>query len=503
VFLQPELKMGEPGDPYEKEADRIADEVLRMPEASVQPRTTHARSMAQPVLHSSGAPLDTKTRVFMESRFGHDFSQVRVHRNTQAAKSAQAVNALAYTVGQNVVFGAGQYAPETASEKRLLAHELVHTIQQQHHRQLQRSGTEGNALPRTAEDILQFYGSDPLSLAKELYQVTLESPEGVRLVLDVFERASSPLADAANPGEVAYYFIAASSSPDLVRIAEQDMEGPILLNRLKAAMAGMVGGTEMIAKIDHAFGFSGPSGPATTALGAQTEPFTDLARGRMAKGDAPAQFDLPENVGPSVALQVAHMLNDPAPQGGGLARVEQGAVITMTPTDELSYVPGVPGRPGSYPHLDELHAGAAARGEVVAASVHTHPTGTLAGSAGDWYNFIGRTLLHGPQAHIIGARNGLVMIAPTIETSGILEQLVQQRLQQVKAGGLEELRGEGMDDRTLAIHVVAKEAEGSFGFSSDAIWHPDGPNNMETFARRYGMVVYRGTLDSRTLHRTE
>jgi hypothetical protein len=143
------------------------------------------------------------------------------------------------------------------------------------------------------------------------------------------------------------------------------------------------------------------------------------------------------------------------------------------------------------------------RGEVVAASVHTHPTGTLAGSAGDWYNFIGRTLLHGPQAHIIGARNGLVMIAPTIETSGILEQLVQQRLQQVKAGGLEELRGEGMDDRTLAIHVVAKEAEGSFGFSSDAIWHPDGPNNMETFARRYGMVVYRGTLDSRTLHRTE
>ena len=215
------------------------------------------------------------------------------------------------------------------------------------------------------------------------------------------------------------------------------------------------------------------------------------------------QFDLPENVGPSVALQVAHMLNDPDPQGGGLARVEQGAVITMTP-DELSYVPGVPGRPDSYPPLDELHAGAAARGEVVAASVHTHPTGTLAGSAGDWYNFISRTFLHGPQAHIIGAPNGLVMIAPTIETSRILEELVQQRLQQVKAGGLEDRRREGMDDRTLAIHVVAQDAQGSFGFSSDAIWRPNGPNNMETFAKRYGMVVYRGTLDLRgQLHRTE
>jgi hypothetical protein len=66
----------------------------------------------------------------MEPRFGHDFSEVRVHTDASAARSAEAVNALAYTVGQNVVFGAGRYAPLTVAGRRLLAHELMHTVQQ-------------------------------------------------------------------------------------------------------------------------------------------------------------------------------------------------------------------------------------------------------------------------------------------------------------------------------------------------------------------------------------
>ena len=69
-------------------------------------------------------------RAVMEPRFGHDFSQVRVHTGGRAAESAQAVNALAYTVGQDVVFGAGQYAPEMGTGKQLLAHELTHVLQQ-------------------------------------------------------------------------------------------------------------------------------------------------------------------------------------------------------------------------------------------------------------------------------------------------------------------------------------------------------------------------------------
>jgi len=81
------------------------------------------------VLHSPGHPLDFATRAFMEPHFGHDFSQVRVHTDAKATESAQMVDALAYTVGRNVVFGAGQYAPETQKGQGLLAHELTHVLQ--------------------------------------------------------------------------------------------------------------------------------------------------------------------------------------------------------------------------------------------------------------------------------------------------------------------------------------------------------------------------------------
>ncbi len=81
------------------------------------------------VLRSPGQPLDAATRAFFEPRFGMDFSAVRMHTDAKAAESAQAVNALAYTVGHEVVFGAGQYAPQSAEGRRLIAHELTHTIQ--------------------------------------------------------------------------------------------------------------------------------------------------------------------------------------------------------------------------------------------------------------------------------------------------------------------------------------------------------------------------------------
>lgn len=80
--------------------------------------------------NSPGRPLEEATRASMESRFGHDFSQVRVHHDAKAAESAQSVNALAFTLGQNIHFDAGEYHPETLGGERLLAHELAHTIQQ-------------------------------------------------------------------------------------------------------------------------------------------------------------------------------------------------------------------------------------------------------------------------------------------------------------------------------------------------------------------------------------
>jgi outer membrane protein OmpA-like peptidoglycan-associated protein len=82
------------------------------------------------VLRSPGRPLDPATRAYMEPRFGHDFGQVRVHTDEQAALSASAVNAQAYTVGKNVVFAAGQYSPRRPTGMHLIAHELVHVMQQ-------------------------------------------------------------------------------------------------------------------------------------------------------------------------------------------------------------------------------------------------------------------------------------------------------------------------------------------------------------------------------------
>jgi hypothetical protein len=103
---------------------KVGNSEVRTRNDSVVPPIVHE------VLRSPGQPLDPAGRVFMESRFGHDFSRVRIHTDARAAESAQAVNALAYTVGTNVVFAPQQYSPRGALGQQLLAHELAHVVQQ-------------------------------------------------------------------------------------------------------------------------------------------------------------------------------------------------------------------------------------------------------------------------------------------------------------------------------------------------------------------------------------
>jgi uncharacterized protein DUF4157 len=88
------------------------------------------RSPVHDVINSSGRPLDPSVRTDMEQRLGHDFSDVRVHDDSAAAASAQAVNAHAYTVGSNVVFQRDKYDPGSAEGRTTLAHELTHVVQQ-------------------------------------------------------------------------------------------------------------------------------------------------------------------------------------------------------------------------------------------------------------------------------------------------------------------------------------------------------------------------------------
>jgi len=150
LALQRKLAINEPGDSYEQEADRVSEQVMRMPaspaaSASVSgsapgvqlkaagpsgPGVAEAPPIVHEVLRSPGQPLDKSTRTFMEPRFGQDFSAVRVHTDAKAAQSARAVQAKAYTVGRDVVFGSGEFAPGTHEGQRLLGHELTHVVQQ-------------------------------------------------------------------------------------------------------------------------------------------------------------------------------------------------------------------------------------------------------------------------------------------------------------------------------------------------------------------------------------
>ena len=89
-----------------------------------------APSLVREVMESPGRALDSTTRSAMEPRFGFDFSHVRVHTDEEAAESARAMNANAYTAGEHVVFGEGKYAPGVPSGEGLIAHELTHVVQQ-------------------------------------------------------------------------------------------------------------------------------------------------------------------------------------------------------------------------------------------------------------------------------------------------------------------------------------------------------------------------------------
>jgi len=150
--IQPKLSISEPGDPYEQEADRVADQVMRMPDQQIQrqerneedddtliqqksagdvaPGVSASTAAVIQSLKGGGHPLPKSTRGFFESRIGADFSSVRVHNDTHAADATKSVKARAFTLGNDVVFGAGEYAPDTLPGKKLLAHELTHVVQQ-------------------------------------------------------------------------------------------------------------------------------------------------------------------------------------------------------------------------------------------------------------------------------------------------------------------------------------------------------------------------------------
>lgn len=241
LFFQPKLTVNQPSDEYEREADTVADRVMRMtgaeqhgdagiqrmPISHLQRKCAHCEQeeeqtavsrketgagaasgqAAPPSVHSAlsgtGQPLDGGTRQFMESRFGQDFSQVRVHTGTGAAESAQTIQARAYTSGRDIVFGASQYQPHTSEGKRLLAHELVHTVQQGGGPapQVQRSATDYQImnLPASAaaetDRIFFERGSDVVPASEATKISALAAPAAQNLTLHGFSSEDASAVD--------------------------------------------------------------------------------------------------------------------------------------------------------------------------------------------------------------------------------------------------------------------------------------------------------------------
>lgn len=202
---QAELEVGTPGDRYEREAERVAEQVMRMPEPNapmertrspdavlrrVRPAETTARMDAEverplDAVGSQGQPLVPSVRRFFESRFGHDFSDVRIHTESRAAEVARLYGARAFTVGRDVVFGSGQYQPQTGGGRHLLAHELTHVLQQRGSpRRFQR------AAPAVAAGVLVVGG---IALADILFWVAfvVSAIAAAYLLVQAYEYAES------------------------------------------------------------------------------------------------------------------------------------------------------------------------------------------------------------------------------------------------------------------------------------------------------------------------
>jgi hypothetical protein len=259
--LQLKPAISQPGDPYEQEADRVAKQIINLPEPRWQregvpkgkeededellqirplvqrpeelasqgqkgefaqaepssPRQVNSMretpSSVQGVLRSPGRPLDPLTRSSMERRFGHDFGNVRVHLDDQAAKSAKAVNALAYTVDSHIAFGAGRYSAATDAGKQLIAHELAHVVQQGAARPL--ATTE---LPGKSTRTEQRGGGPPGEIP------LLRTEKGIQCFTDVSSLAAAGLGSIEDVADALLEQVSVDQDPLLAELVQARTE---------------------------------------------------------------------------------------------------------------------------------------------------------------------------------------------------------------------------------------------------------------------------------------
>jgi peptidoglycan/xylan/chitin deacetylase (PgdA/CDA1 family) len=230
--IQTKLAINQPGDEYEQEADRVAEQVLAAPAlpfvSGAPPRiqrftgqasgqTDTGPTSVDRVLASPGRPLNPVLQQEMGQRFGYDFSRVRVHSGSDAEQSALEVNARAYTAGQNIVFGAGQHALGTTEGQRLLAHELTHVIQQNGGQLAGRSAARSTEptimrkwegpVPERSEIAKEAPGASANAAKNVVYSLTFDDGPHVEQLGTGENRTEKVLDTLASKGAKAGFFI--------------------------------------------------------------------------------------------------------------------------------------------------------------------------------------------------------------------------------------------------------------------------------------------------------
>jgi hypothetical protein len=286
--IQAKLIVNKPGDKYEQEADHVAEQVMRVQEPedkqgsevsgqtqnistqnkleelhrqpekeegekeeeeSLQAKEAQGQTLKiTPELQTritsikgTGQPLLTATRASVEPRFGYDFNDVRIHADADAAEMAQAINARAFTLDQDIVFGTGEYAPETMDGKRLLAHELTHVVQQRRgspnsdgiQRKVDLSPvqqTEQPAVSSTQQqaEIERMLVEETVSLAKlpltvlhaEDVRKVLETRRNNPKLLDTFNIAIRRLSELGQVGDSRWHQLIQSEAHKLIQAVE-------------------------------------------------------------------------------------------------------------------------------------------------------------------------------------------------------------------------------------------------------------------------------------------
>lgn len=215
-FFQPKYAINAPNDMYEQEADAVAEKVIQSKQidlgetffkpvtiSSIQRKCEHCEQEEKEKLHrkeengnesetspsfdqyvdglnNSGSSLPPASKTFFESRMGYDFSNVKIHTDSVATKSAQSIHALAYTSGNNIVFNQNQFQPGTTNGDKLIAHELTHVVQQKSG--LKRIARVSQRQTTCRNTPINFTGPPPLTIADPLTELTTAVDRAVEIM---------------------------------------------------------------------------------------------------------------------------------------------------------------------------------------------------------------------------------------------------------------------------------------------------------------------------------